>query len=146
MDFFGAALGISTCITTLRHLNVDNFQLCYVLCSWNLSIYLNNSYFYTPYSNIHGYTRLHTCDCRLDTWSSLHDIITYCLFCFLTLGDICTWGFNCGDKFHNGEYLTANFFDFLNAMSMAIAAAKTEEEVDWLADMTQSLRKQYQKK
>lgn len=72
--------------------------------------------------------------------------LTTCSFRFLSLGDICDWGFNCGDKFHKGEYLPTDFFSFGHSMAIAFELAETTADSDWLTTLILNLNKQYKNK
>jgi len=65
-------------------------------------------------------------------------LVELCIF----PADVCRWRWNCGDIFHNGEYMAADFEGFTFAMSMAVQFAK-KAGTKWVASLVTALGKQY---
>ena len=60
----------------------------------------------------------------------------------MILGDIITWGWNCGDSYHQGEYLPADLEGFTFALSMAVQMTGKAGSA-WVASLIMALGKQY---
>ena len=65
-------------------------------------------------------------------------LVELCIF----PADVCRWRWNCGDIFHHGEYMAADFEGFTFAMSMAVQFAK-KGGAEWVATLVLALGRQY---
>ncbi|XP_052227603.1 uncharacterized protein LOC127842229 [Dreissena polymorpha] len=56
--------------------------------------------------------------------------------------DVCQWGWNCGNDFHKGEYIRADYEGFTFAMSQAVQLTD-KMGTQWVTALLQELGKQY---
>ncbi|XP_052227606.1 uncharacterized protein LOC127842230 [Dreissena polymorpha] len=56
--------------------------------------------------------------------------------------DVCQWGWNCGNDYHKGEYIRADYEGFTFAMSQAVQLTD-KMGTQWVTALLQELGKQY---
>ncbi|KAH3781223.1 hypothetical protein DPMN_159049 [Dreissena polymorpha] len=60
------------------------------------------------------------------------------------LDDLCKWGWKCGDGFHEGQHIRADFQSFTHAMSTALTFSDSRSAL-WISKLILALGRQYRR-